>query len=438
MKKMILLVLVLAFVLLLNGVYVSAQEEVSWWYGAATPEQEKALTNDFIERFHSLHEDFILKMRFDHNLDQNLRSAMLAGAGPDIVTTAGVGYVQEYMQEDYLMPLDEYAKKYNWYKRFLPIVIDLGTFDGHLYALPTTYESMVLFYNKTLFEENGWKVPTDINELEQLVNEMEDKGIIPFAQGNANWRGNNEHYVGVFLNHFAGPENIYKALTGKLPWNAPVFVDAIKLLDKYFNNHFSKNYYSLTSEDFVTQLAMGRAGMSIIGTWGFQWMNDYFGQTEQEWDWAPFPALNENVPYPLYDLGIGATLSINKKSNNADGAALAIDQLTGDKEVITDINKDWPGEWNMPITILNAEDFKGKVDPRYARHIEEVADSVKKGGYGYTLWTFWPQRTEQYMLRGIEQVWSGEVTPEEYLNKVNEIFKEELEEGSVPPIPERN
>ena len=111
--------------------------------------------------------------------------------------------------------------------------------------------------------------------------------------------------------------------------------------------------------------------------------------------------------------------------------------LTGDKTVIAGLNRDWPGEWNMPLADLDADDFQGVVDPRYARHIEEVADAVEEGLYGYTTWTFWPQKTMQYIIEGIEVVWLGQLTPEQYMSKVNEIFQEELRDGAVPPIPTR-
>lgn len=437
MKRVWSIAIVLALISMAS-VGVMAKETIVWWYENATPEQESALLDNFVKVFNVNNPETQLVVRFDPNMDANVRSAMLAGSGPDLVMTPGVGYAQQFIVDDYLLPLDSYAEKYGWFDRFLPIMIELGSFDGHLYALPKTYESMILFYNKTLFEEHGWKVPTNRAELDDIIGKMVEKGITPFAQGNADWRGNNEHYVGVFLNHYAGPENVYKALKGELAWNDPVFVEAIALLnDFYQKGYFGEDYFSLGNEDFVTLMAMGEAGMSIIGTWGFQWMNPIFGMTGQDWDWAPFPALRDGVEYPFYDLGIGTTLSINAKSKNPDATAAALDMLTGDKTVIAGLNRDWPGEWNMPLTDLDADDFEGVVDHRYARHIEEVADAVEEGLYGYTTWTFWPQKTMQYIIEGIEVVWLGQLTPEQYLSKVNEIFQEELKDGAVPPIPAR-
>ncbi len=52
----------------------------------------------------------------------------------------------------------------------------------------------------------------------------EEPGDHPFAAGNADWKGTNEWYVTVVLNHYAGAHDLYETLKGKLPWNSEVFV----------------------------------------------------------------------------------------------------------------------------------------------------------------------------------------------------------------------
>jgi hypothetical protein len=41
------------------------------------------------------------------------------------------------------------------------------------------------------------------------------------------------------------------------------------------------------------------------------------------------------------------------------------------------------------------------------------------------------------LIEEIERVWAGEMTAEEYLQGHQELFDQEREEGTVPPIPER-
>ena len=123
-----------------------------------------------------------------------------------------------------LLALDDYAAKLGWNERILPVLLALGRYNGKLYALPKTYETLGLFYNKTLFDANGWSAPKTIAELETLADAMKAKKIVPFGAGNADWRPTNEHYVSLVLNSVAGPENFYKALKGEIPWTSEPFL----------------------------------------------------------------------------------------------------------------------------------------------------------------------------------------------------------------------
>ena len=190
--------------------------------------------------------------------DKQLRIAML-GSGPDVVYTAGPATSPAWPRPDScarrLCPetrLDD---------RILPVFIELGKYNGKLYALPKTYETLGLFYNKTLFDANGWTPPKTIAELETLADAMKAKNIVPFGAGNADWRPTNEHHVSIILNSVAGPDNVYKALTGEIPWTAEPFVKAIDTLNKWWQaGYFGPNYFSLTGERAFAQVATGQAG----------------------------------------------------------------------------------------------------------------------------------------------------------------------------------
>ena len=48
-------------------------------------------------------------------------------------------------------------------------------------AFPTEIETLVLYYNKTLFEQNGWEAPKTLDELTALAETIDEAGIIPFC-----------------------------------------------------------------------------------------------------------------------------------------------------------------------------------------------------------------------------------------------------------------
>ena len=50
------------------------------------------------------------------------------------------------------------------------------TYDGAVYMLPLAYNALGITYNKTLLEKNGWTLPTNLSEMEELKTKVEAAG----------------------------------------------------------------------------------------------------------------------------------------------------------------------------------------------------------------------------------------------------------------------
>jgi raffinose/stachyose/melibiose transport system substrate-binding protein len=142
------------------------------------------------------------------------------------------------------------------------------------------------------------------------------------------------------------------------------------------------------------------------------------------------------LPYPIYAIGTGSTMSINKNSANPDAAAAFLDYLYSDA-FYDRISKDWPGDWNLPLTSIDEAKLSKNVSPIFATTFTSFSKAVAQGNFGYTTWTFWPPATEDYLIHGIEQVWLGQISTADYLAKMQEIFAKEMAEGKVPPLAAR-
>lgn len=437
-RQLIALGLGLATAALVSGTALAQDKKpISWWYETAAPENQENLQNLLVNVFNEANQSEELSIDFrGAELDKQLRVALLSGSGPDVVYTAGPSYVASMARAGQLLPLDDYAAKLGWNDRVLEVFLELGKYDGKLYALPKTYETLGLLYNKTLFEANGWTAPTTIAELETLADAMLAKNIVPFGAGNADWRPTNEHYVSIILNSVAGPDNVYKALKGEIPWTAEPFVKAIDTLDSWWQKgYFGPNYFSLTGEQAFAQVATGQAGMAPTGTWNFQNVGRYFPQNNAEPGFVGFPS-DPAVGAPVYALGIGSTFSIAASSQNPDGAAAVIDYVFSDK-FYGDMNSVWQGEWNTPLRDLSNVKMADNVLPLYTEAMTTLASSVNDGNYGYTTWTFLPPATDTYLVSGMEEVWLKKLSTADFLKKLDETFKQEAAEGKVPAIPAR-
>ena len=415
-----------------------ARKPVTFWFAQANAEGQAALRHDLVEAFNASQDKYELQLEVKGAAVNNLlKVALVAGNGPDIVQTSGPAYLAAIANAGQVLPLDGFAETYKWKERFLPALLNTSVYGGKLYALPRDYESMHLFYNKELFSQNGWKLPTNRQEFEQVADAALAKGIIPFGAGNADWKGVNEWLMTVFFNNVAGPENIRKALTGELPWTAPPFVEAVELSKAWYNKgYFGKNYFSLTIEQGFLQVVNGKAAMAFNGTWSFGTKSYGMSKPDTVMDVVPIPGLSAAVTSPLLCLACGATLSIARTSPNPEGAAAVFDFMLS-RQFYQAMNRDWPGKWALPVKDLPPDLLSGIGYPLFEKTIAVMHDAFSKGQYGYTTWTFWPNATNSYLVEGIEQVWLNRITTEAYLARAQTLFAGELKDGKVPPLPQR-
>lgn len=446
MRKMLSSLVVLAVALLAplasfgsSGVRAQESAEIALWLGSV----EGSTTADCIvanavDPFNAMNSGVTVDATIQANNWDATRTAIAGGAGPDVVGTPGPSFAMQLALAGQLVPLDAYAEQFGWADRFAAGSLDLGMADGKLFSIPSEIETLVLYYNKTLFEQNEWQPPQTLDELIAVAEAVNAAGIIPFANANAEWRPANEWFVGEFLNHGAGgPQKVYDALVGEVEWTDPDLVAAIEALNQmqqkgWFNGGLDR-YYTGTMDEVGAKLGAGEAAMKIEGTWFLQNVGNYFGDeagNENEWGWVPLPSVTGDA---IFDLGIGQTYSINANSAHPDQTAQFLDYYFSPETQATLLVQ--CGLVPAPIN-LEGQDMTG-VNTGLTEILAAMNEAFAAGNYGYTTWTFWPPESETFLIEEVEKVWAGEMTAEEYLAGHQEKFDAEREAGAVPPIPER-
>jgi raffinose/stachyose/melibiose transport system substrate-binding protein len=413
--------------------------EIAMWLDTTGgAEGAQCVVENAVDPFNALGKGVTVKATLQANNWDATRTSLAGGAGPDVIGTPGPSFAMQLALAGQLAPLDDYVNQFGWNDRFAKGSLNLGMANGKLYSIPSEIETLVLYYNKTLFEQNGWEPPKTLDELNALAEQIDAAGVIPFAHANAEWRPANEWFVGEFLNHSAGgPQKVYDALVGKGSWTDPDLVAAIESLNQmqqkgWFSGGLDR-YYTLTDAEVGSMLGSGEAAMKIEGTWFLENVDDYFGEAagnDNEWGWVPMPSVSGE---PIFDLGIGQTYSINANSKNPAGTAQFLDfyyspetqaRLLANCGVV-------PAAVNLEGQDLSA------VNPGLTEILAALNKAFAANNYGYTTWTFWPPESETYLIEQVEKVWAGEMTAEQYLQGHQEVFDKERAAGSVPPIPER-
>ncbi|MCM1297422.1 MAG: extracellular solute-binding protein, partial [Muribaculaceae bacterium] len=107
---------------------------------------------------------------FHPKMQQYMQSGLpdiIIGKAQDVATYASQGVLGE-IDSTYL-------------DRGLDAARENVTFDGKTYGLVYNAQYQGVYYNKAMFEENGWSIPATQDELQAIIDDCNAKGIVPFA-----------------------------------------------------------------------------------------------------------------------------------------------------------------------------------------------------------------------------------------------------------------
>jgi raffinose/stachyose/melibiose transport system substrate-binding protein len=413
---------------------------VTYWTALDGAEVRRYFGKAIVDGFAGAHAGKKVKVVYKNSadLERDVRLALAAGTAPDVVETNGPAFIPELAQQHYLIDLTDYATRFGWKADLLPWVPSVGAVGGRLYSIPTQLETLGIFYNKTLFDQRGYLPPRNRRELETMCEDLKKNGIVPFAAGNRDFAQTIEWFTSVFFSTVAGPQVMHDVLTGKKPWTSEAMVEAADLMQDYFQRGYfggsPERYFTASFNSVHADLARGKAAMDMEGTWFFAQVDQFFGAkagNDNDWGFASFPALRDGVPYPLYPIGTGATLSINAKASDPEIAAQFIDYLIGDRKTAAQRMADHSAEFALPLR-FTADDFPTSMNQRVRDAYVDLLAATAKGNIGYTNWTFSAPKTAVYIYQKAQKLVTAELTPAKYMAGVEATFQEDLKAGFTP------
>lgn len=410
--------------------------ELTMWFWGATPEQQEVMQTALIDRFEAENPGYKLVVEYRSSVNNDVRVAISADQGPDILYESSPGLAGTYIEAGKYADLSEYAEQYGWKDRLLSAAYDSCTFNDKLYLVPMGINLVGMYYDAKNLADNGWEVPETIEDVEAIMDDAMSKGMYASLNGNATWRANNEDYVTMFLNNWAGPEEVYKALTGEQDWASPRLIEAVEKCGEWYQKgYLCKDYLALGRNEALQMMADGQSPFHFGASKSYQFAAPFYTDDRAgDLKFMALPAGNSGVE-SNYAMGCTGVLGINEASEHKDICAKFLDMLMT-TETVAELSKDWTGYWYVPLKNLGEIDASswGEYAKSAMESIQAAVEQINSGNFGYFSSSVMPPATLEEFIN-IETVWYGETDAESFMKHVDEIFDDEEAKGLVPPIP---
>lgn len=134
--------------------------------------------------FNATHDDIHLTIDSPNDASTILRTRFIREDYPDIIGIGGDINYSYYMDADILMDISDYEGLSSIKQSYLDIgeALKIIPEDG-VYGVPYVANAAGILYNKDMFDEYGWEIPTTWDELIALCEDIQSEGILPFYFG---------------------------------------------------------------------------------------------------------------------------------------------------------------------------------------------------------------------------------------------------------------
>lgn len=319
-----------------------------------------------------------------------LKTSIASGSPPDLFFMWGGSIAQPFIDAGQVMDLGPYYDKFGWHGKFAPWVVERIKSNGKLYGVPYHALGMGFWYNKTLWNEKGWSVPTTFAEQEELCAKMKEAGMYCVSIG-GKFGWHTMRILDYFLEHHCGPELHDKLNRLEERWDHPCVVDSYATFQKWIDNGWVvPDFLTVSPDDSRFPFFAGEAGLVLEGVW-YEGVLKNNEQNVADYDFYLPPTDHT----PLRFSAFPEQWMIPSGAAHPDEAALFIDFITSPEvqmqfpindfanSATIGVNPDcneWPLTCKWREIILSAEDTYPPTDQAFVKELMdgffEVQDAI--------------------------------------------------------------
>ena len=332
-----------------------------------------------------------------------------AGVGPDIFIQTQGG-MSPSIESNILLPLGDEMSE-DMVNRFLDGSVKTVKANDEYYGVPLLTESLALFYNKTLLEENGFEVATSMDMIHEQAKAYNDpsqnKFLFRFQSGNSYdmhffLTG---HGFKVFGPEFDDPSQVN--------FDTPEFVAGLTEFEK-MKEFLPVPSLDLNHDSVTVEFSKGTVPYILNGPWAIAEIRDGSVENNFEWGITTVPMI-EGVQPKTHSGNIIACISSYTK--NPDVARDVLKYLSSPEGL--QLTYDVTGK--IPALKDNSV-IEGVLDDPYVAGILAQAAHSDPRPTIPEMKAYWgPAET------ALRSVWDGLATPEEAAEKAMQDYKAALE-----------
>lgn len=278
------------------------------------PEAVKAF-EQLEEKFNASHDDIELTIESPNEAMTVLKTRFIKEDQPDIIGIGGDINYSNFLDADMLQDISDFEGLADIKQAYLDIDKNLEFIpkDG-VYAVPYVANAAGILYNREMFQENGWEIPTTWSEFIELLDTIQASGQQPL---------------------YFGFKDTWTCLA---PWNAMAVdlapADVCQQVNKG-NTTFSEEYrevaekmlqllpyaqedpYAYSYNDACTAFARGESAMYCIGSYAVPQILSV--NPEMDIDSFVFPA-NDNAEENYLNSGVDLQFCVMQDCKNKEAA----------------------------------------------------------------------------------------------------------------------
>ena len=260
---------------------------------------------------------------FQPKMQQYLQSGLpdiMIGKAQDVSTYAPQGVLGE-IDSTYL-------------DRGLDAARENVTIDGKTYGLVYNAMYQGVYYNKSMFEENGWEIPKTLDDLQAIIDDCKEKGITPFASHMVDtWSIGNVSMQFAMNDVFNNiPDWGDKFRAGEVSFSdSKEMQNALNYNKLIYDNTF-EDTFSTEQTDCDAKMVLGDAAMKVSGSWSIQ----NFLDIDENFDFGIFPFPNQTGDSKLiFEPNI--TIMTSANTEHQDAVNDFLDLMSSDKDLAVEI-----------------------------------------------------------------------------------------------------